>query len=204
MSGTTNINDLRTDPVGNNQNNIVLNASESAFNAQGQGQGGQGGQAQTTPGINLDESTINQIVNGIQQAGLNGLTQLSSRDIPMNPSSISTDAQVQPNYVPPVNNHIDYIDENEETAAMIDQYNKRTNREHSVDDIYNELQVPLLLSVLYFLFQLPFLRKILYKNIPMLFSTDGNLNTNGLVFKSVLFGIAYYSLDKFVDIFSKF
>lgn len=196
MSGTTNISDLRIDPIGNsNQNNVVLNASEKQpLNDR----------ETSTPGINLDESTINQIVNGIQQAGMNGMTQLHSRDIPMNPSSISNDAHVQPNYVPPIPHHVDYIEENEKTADMIEKYNKNMIRSNSVDEMYNELQVPILLAVLYFLFQLPFLRKFLYKHLPSLFSSDGNINFNGIVFKSVLFAVTYYSLDKFVDIFSKF
>lgn len=195
MSGTTNISDLRTDPIGiSNHNNIVLNATEKV----------QPLNEKDTPGINLDESTINQIVNGIQQAGITGVTQLHSRDIPMNPSSISNDAHVQPNYIPPAQNHIDYTEDHEETADMIDKYNKSMNRSNSVDEMYNELQIPILLAALYFLFQLPFLRKILYKQLPSLFSSDGNLNFNGIVFKSVLFAVTYYSLDKFVDIFSKF
>lgn len=198
MSGTTNISDLRTDPIGNSSNNIVLNASEKTNVLQPLND------RVETAGINLDESTINQIVNGIQQAGINGMTQLHSRDIPMNPSSISNDAQVQPNYIPPTSNHIDYTEDHEETADMIEKYNQNMNKSNSLDEMYNELQIPILLAVLYFLFQLPFLKKILYKQIPSLFSSDGNLNFNGLVFKSVLFAFTYYSLDKFVDIFSKF
>jgi hypothetical protein len=199
MSGTTNISDLRTDPIGNSgHNNIVLNANEKV-------QQPSLSDNRETPGINLDESTINQIVNGIQQAGMNGMTQLHSRDIPMNPSSISNDAQIQPNYIPPTpKQHVDYIEDHEETDDMIEKYNRNMNRNNSADEIYNELQVPILLAVLYFLFQLPFLRKLLCKYIPALFSSDGNLNFNGIVFKSVLFAITYYSLDKFVDIFSKF
>ena len=199
MSDSTSINDLRTDPVGSNQNNLVLNANESMHPSNNQPTPGN-----QTPGINLDESTINQIVSGIQQAGISGITQLNSRDIPMNPSSISTDAQVQPNYVPQPQQHINYIDDAEQTEDMIDKYNKSMERSNYVDDVYNQFQVPILLAVLYFFFQLPFLRKLLYKYAPILFKADGNMNLNGQVFNSVLFGGSYYLLENFVDIFSKF
>jgi hypothetical protein len=98
MSDSTNIFDLPTDPVGggNVSNNISLSASE---NVQGQSSGG----------VSLDQSTISQIVSGLQQASINGGTQLSSRDIPMTTNGISADPQVQPNYVPPPQNDIDYI-----------------------------------------------------------------------------------------------
>lgn len=197
MSDSTNINDLRSDPIGANHANVVLSTSENTHLTSPSANN-------HVPGINLDESTINQIVSGIQQAGISGITQLHSRDIPMNTSTISNDAQVQPNYMPPMPQHVDYIEDQEQTEYMIDQYNKSMDRSNYIDDVYNQFQVPILLAVLYFLFQLPFLRKLLYKHIPYLFQTDGNLNLNGQVFNSVLFGISYYSLDKFIEVFSKF
>ncbi len=51
-------------------------------------------------GFSLDQTTISQIVNGLQQASVNGATKLPSRDIPMTTSGHNTDPQIQPNYVP--------------------------------------------------------------------------------------------------------
>jgi hypothetical protein len=70
--------------------------------------------------------------------------------------------------------------------------------------MYNEIQTPLLLSVLYFLFQLPFFRKFLYGYFPILFSNDGNLNINGFMFSSVLFGLIFYGLNKVTTHFGAF
>uniref|UniRef100_A0A6C0LMN2 Uncharacterized protein n=1 Tax=viral metagenome TaxID=1070528 RepID=A0A6C0LMN2_9ZZZZ len=196
MSDTTNINDLRTDPVGGNSHNISLNASETMVPSNDMGS--------PTQGINLDESTINQIINGIQQAGMSGATQLKSRDIPMNPSSVMNDPNVQPNYVPQPTNHEDYIEDSETTNDMLENYNRNLNRSSSIDDIYSAIQTPLLLSVLYFLFQLPFFQKHLYKSVPILFSSDGNYNFNGLVTKSILFGISYYILNNIMEIVNTF
>jgi hypothetical protein len=194
MNESTSILDLPTDPVGGGSvsNNISINASEQISQAQ-------------SPNLSLDQTTINQIVSGIQQASVSGATLLPSRDIPMITTNLSTDSQVQPNYVPlPPKNSVDYIKDYEDADDMIDSYNKNANRQNSLDDMYNEIQTPLLLAVLYFLFQLPFFRKFLYSYFPVLFSNDGNLNVNGFGFTSILFGLIFYILNKVTNHFSAF
>jgi len=201
MSDSTSILDLPTDPVGggNVSNNIVMTASEAPNQSQPVSSNGGGS------GITLDQSTISMIVNGLQQASISGATQLPSRDIPMNTTAHSTDPHVQPNYVPPPpQNHDDYIKNYEQTSDMVDKYNANKQRQNSLDDMYNEIQTPLLLAVLYFLFQLPFFRKFLYSYFPILFSNDGNLNINGFLFSSVLFGTLFYGLNKFTAHFGAF
>jgi hypothetical protein len=155
-------------------------------------------------GLNLDQSTISQIVSGLQQATLAGATQLPSRDIPMTTSGHNTDPQIQPNYVPSPPPNADYIKNVDQTADMINEYNKKTQSNDSLDDLYNEIQTPILLAIIYFLFQLPFVRKNLFKYLPLLFSTDGNLNINGFLFTSVLYGLIYYILNKIMVRFSAF
>jgi hypothetical protein len=198
MSDSTSILDLPTDPVGggNISNNISMTASENGPISSKMSTGGSGG-------MSLDQTTISQIVSGLQQASLTGATQLSSRDIPMNTAGHSTDAQVQPNYVPQSNN-IDYIKNYEQPNDMINDYNRDTKHQNSLDDMYNEIQTPLLLAVLYFLFQLPFFRKILFNYFPVLFSNDGNLNINGFLFSSILFGLLFYFLNKITTHFGAF
>jgi hypothetical protein len=193
MSESTSILDLPTDPVGggNISNNISLNASENVATSQ-------------KGALSLDQTTISQIVNGLQQASVHGTTQLPSRDIPMNTNGLSNDPYVQPNYVPLPAENTDYIKNYERTEDMIDGYNRATNRENSLDDMYNEIQTPLLLGVLYFLFQLPFFRKFLFSYFPILFSNDGNLNINGFLFMSTLFGLLFYLLNKISNHFSAF
>ena len=155
-------------------------------------------------GVALDENTISQIVSGLQRASVNGATLLPSRDIPAMPTSISNDAQVQPNYVPPAPKQNDYIKNQEENDDISNNYNKRMETNNSLDDMYTELQTPLLLMVLYFLFQLRFYRKFLFNYFPILFSKDGNININGLFFNSILFGFTYYALNKGTEMFERF
>ena len=85
---------------------------------------------------------------------------------------------------------------------IINNYSVENN--NRLDDLYNEIQVPILLAVLYFLFQLPVFRKYLFSYFPVLFSKDGNLNINGYLFMSSLFGILYYLLNKINTHFGKF
>jgi hypothetical protein len=181
---TTNINDLPLDPIGGG-NNVSIMASE------------------TVPmnGNNLDESTIHQIVSGIQQASVAGATSLPSRDIPQNTEHIIRDPQIQPNYVPPPPvNKSDYImNEN-----ITDHYSKEENRNDQLDAFYDEFQTPLLLSVLYFMFQLPIFKATLCRYISFLCKPDGNYNLNGYLFTSILFSAIYYFLMKVVSQFNRF
>jgi hypothetical protein len=198
MSDSTSILDLPTDPVGggNVSNNISMSATENVVVSQKQ----QANQANGT----LDEATISQIVSGLQNASRNGATQLPSRDISMSTIGISNDPHVQPNYVPPPQDNTDYIRNYEQTSDMINDYNKNTQDNNSLDDMYNEIQVPLLLAVMYFLFQLPFFRKMLFGYFPVLFSSDGNMNINGFLFTSALFGLLYYMINKITNRFGVF
>lgn len=196
MSESTSILDLPTDPIGGSiSNNISLNASENVVSNSAVPQQG---------GLSLDQTTISQIVNGLQQATINGATRLPSRDIPMSTNGLSTDPYVQPNYVPIPQNNVDYIKNYEKTEDMVDNYTRSNNRQNSLDEMYNEIQTPFLLAVLYFLFQLPFFRKFLFSYFPVLFSNDGNLNIKGFLFMSTIFGLLFYLLNKITNHFGAF
>ena len=196
MSDTSNIFDLPTDPAGGG-NNIKISATESG-NSASQNQIQQGH-------VTLDQTTINQIVSGLQQASVTGATQLPSRDIPQNTTTITQDPQIQPNYIPPPKpDQMDYINNAEQPEDMINNYNMNTLRNSSLDEMYNEVQTPLLLGVLFFLFQLPFFKKMLFSYFPVLFSNDGNLNINGFLFTSVLFGLMFYLCNKITTHFNTF
>ena len=200
MNEATNILDLPTDPVGggNITNNISMTTQETINNQIPQ-------QGIQNTAMSLDQTTINQIVNGLQQATLSGVTQLQSRDIPMNTNGLSNDPNIIPNYVPqPSIQNTDYIRNYEETSDMVNNYNKGKQMTNSLDDMYNEIQTPLLIAVLYFLFQLPFFKKFLFSYLPFLFSNDGNYNLNGFLFTSVVFGLLFHFLIKTTTYFGTF
>lgn len=195
MSNTTNIFDLPVDPAGGGHaQNVSLTANEMRPPQQQQQQ-----QQQPSEGVvgTLDQSTINNIVNGIQQASNMGATQLPSRDIPTSTNHIAQDAQVQPNYIPPPSpQQTDYIQSYEDNDEIVANYNEKNRQNNSLDSMYDELQTPLLLAVLFFLFQLPFFKKYLFAYLPMLFLNDGNYNIYGFGFMSMFFAFVYYLISK--------
>jgi len=200
---TTSINDLPTDPsaggsVGGNIKLVINDSSQPSVDLPQQAQS-----SQANAQLSLDQMTISQIVNGLQQASISGATQLPSRDIPLHTEQLTNDPQIQPNYVPqPNQKDRDYI--TDMNYDNINDYYRAEKTQNSLDSLYDELQAPLLLAVLYFLFQLPFFKKTVFKHLPFFCNTDGNYNFNGLIFTCALFGFIYYSLSKTVKNFSKF
>jgi len=152
--------------------------------------------------LTLDQTTINQIVSGLQQASTTGATMLPSRDIPQSVEHLSKDPAVQANYIPRQRKEEieDYIEDEEgdeeEVDEMIRKNNKKVRRSELVDRIYDIIQTPLLLAVLYFLFQLPVIRKWFFRFVPALFLKDGNPNLYGLLVMSASFGFSYSFLEK--------
>jgi hypothetical protein len=187
MANTTSIHDLPLNPSGGGM--IATEQQQVPMQQQQQQQNGDH--------MKLDQTTINQIVSGLQAASVAGITQLPSRDIPRSIEPLTQDPHVQPNYIsPPIQK--DYIKESETAEEMIHSHSRRDEKDKQSEQLYDELQTPALLAVLYFLFQLPILRKLLFQYIPVLFSNDGNININGLGVMSVLFGLSYYLITTLV------
>jgi hypothetical protein len=140
------------------------------------------------------EMNVNEFIGGLQRATASGMTALPIRDVPRNTESVVSDEQTMPNYVPKAPH--DYIREHHEnTQSFLQHHERSTNRRESVDVVYETLQVPILLAILYFTFQLPVMRKYLLMYLPSIFNKDGNHNLSGLLFISVLFSCTYYGIN---------
>jgi len=189
-NGVTSINDLPTEPLGGGsmEGNVSMITQEL----------GSAEQSQQNSQFSLDQSTISQIVNGLQQASFTGATQLPSRDLPMDTSNLTRDEQVQPNYIPPPKNQ-DYIHDSND----INDYLRKEAIDSSLDSFYDEFQTPLLLAILYFIFQLPIFKKFWFNYLPSLFLKDGNYNIYGLIFSSSLYALIYYMVSKSVKKLSR-
>lgn len=194
MSNSTNINDL---PVAKENVQMVMNDT-SVFTPQQQ-------TSVSQHNVSLDPDTINQIVNELHQATLSGSTKLSSRDIPMDTLPIQQDVETSPNFIPEITKeHNNYIPDDDDLETIVKKHNKQMVNQNNIENIYNELQTPILLGVLYFLFQLPILKKMIYQTFPSLFMNDGNLSINGYIFYSTLFSVVFYFLNRFVSMFDTF
>lgn len=184
MNDATSINDLGVLPAGNeNSNNMKIQATETYSP-----------EIEPIKNEELDPESIQLLISGVQEATLSGATRLPSRDIPMTPTEYTTDPQIKPNYIPPSRTN-DYIEEQ--------YYHHKEKPKDKMEEIYDELQYPLLLALLYFLFQLPVMKKILFRYLPTLFLKDGNMNIFGYLLMSVLFGFIYYISNKMNKYFTK-
>jgi len=151
--------------------------------------------APPVPPQQLTQDSINQIVLGLQQAAQNDMTGLSSRDIPMTTNQITADNQVRPNYVPE-SKDANYIEDDSTFESIAKQTRQVKKEQDSLDSLYEELQTPIFVMVLFFLFQLPYFQKVLVRFAPSLFNVDGRIGLAGLLSKTILFGISYYSITK--------
>jgi hypothetical protein len=105
------------------------------------------------------------------------------------------DEQMRPNHIPSAKLTTDYLREYEDRMVkMTDEHQKEKHRKDLVGSLYDEFQTPILIGVLFFLFQIPFINTLMFKYLSFMkiYNEDGNLNLYGLMFKSVLFGFTYF------------
>lgn len=170
-------------------NNVVMNVKDKVE------QNVNNAIAQKSTPTELSQESIHQIVQGLQQA--QGGTSLPSRDIPNNNAEhIIQDEQIKPNFVPEAENQ-HYIEEESTTMEnMLKENQKKKQNIDRLDYLYEELQTPLLTSVLFFVFQMPYFQKTFIKYAPSLFNRSGNYNLSGYLVKTLLFGLSVFGITK--------
>lgn len=199
MTDTTSIDDLPGVPANATQGSGFVQKPEIPIqtynpNISGVQQKQQQEQVPSSQTTVVSNINMNEFVSGLQRATSSGLTALPVRDVPRNTEQIVSDEQTVPNYIP--KDSVDYIREhNENTRSYMDHRARSTNQSESLDVIYDTLQVPILLAILYFTFQLPVMRKYLLLYLPSIFNKDGNHNLSGLLFISILFSCTYYGIN---------
>ena len=210
MSDTTSIDDLPT-ASGQNANtqnqNIVIQKAEPgvmSYSPNVPDLAPPSQQSQQGPPLNPNQQPnqklMNELVSGVQRASMTGMTALPSRDIPRDTNAMMQDAQVQPTYVPQPQRHVDYIQDHETSSTLervMQQNTRGSNRVDTLETFYEEIQSPLMLAILYFAFQLPAVKRYMFRYLPSaLFNADGNANLTGLIATSAMFGLSFYTLQK--------
>ena len=81
--------------------------------------------------------------------------------------------------------------------SKIQAHHSQKAKEQALDDWMDKLQFPILVALLFFIFQMPFLDRMIFQRLSFLsiHTTDGNYNTNGMILRSVLFGGLYYLIQ---------
>lgn len=190
---TTNIDELPS----NNSNNINSGPVQNVFNENNTenvkipNYGEQlNSEKEVAPALqNIDYTS--KLNSSLKDIGNGNPLQLPSRDIPQNTASINNDVNVQPNYIPPNNN--DYIANHVTPNEIIQQNREKEDINDKTEEFYETIQMPLLVGLLFFIFQLPFIRKNLFIYLPSLFNKDGNPNLSGYLFNSAVFALLYFS-----------
>lgn len=137
-----------------------------------------------------------------QQMGANQRIPLPSRDIPMNQLDYQHDEQIQPNFIPRQKLTSDYIREYEAASEQtLKTHEQKKRGEKARDNLFSDLQTPILVALLYFIFQMPIVNTLLFKYFSFLsiYNTDGNINFMGLIFKSALVGFVFYCMQYVVN-----
>lgn len=204
-----NHNDSLQQNMQQNQNNIILTKNESINEPTSQIMNQNPNPNQNTnSNMNFNQETnnvvqnnpnYNELISQLQKASNQGVTQLPSRDIPMNPTQNANDVEIKPNFVPPPPSHEDYIQNMQTPDELVNQNNRQMNYQNNLEQFYSEIQLPLIVSLLYFIFQLPYFRQFVKKMLPSLFKNDGNMNLYGFFFNSALFGILFFIINKFIS-----
>tara|TARA_Y100000994_G_scaffold239677_1_gene233541 strand:- start:169 stop:807 length:639 start_codon:yes stop_codon:yes gene_type:complete len=158
----------------------------------------QGAPQQGAPQTQNNESMdVNSFITGIQNAAANGGLQLPSRDIPQSQTHLTQDAELKPNYIPDSNT--DYIENSYNHNHIVEEHKRKEVNNNNLDSLYDDIHIPIILAVIYFVFQLPIIKKNTLKYIPSLFSKDGNYNFVGYVITSLAFASTYYFIIKSLE-----
>jgi hypothetical protein len=200
MNGTTSISALPNDAT---QNKVVLNVTEDPLKSSPQGHPPMALQnnnllpAATAPSPaqvpmqQMSADNAHAITNALSNTMPTGMP---NRDIQMNTQQ-QQDPYMNPNYIPETEMN-DYIENDDTLYNMMHQGKSDEREQDRLDQIYEELQIPLMVMVLYFLFQMPFVKKHMQRLLPSLFTKDENPTFGGYLFKTALFGGTFYGIIK--------
>ena len=127
---------------------------------------------------------------------------LPIRDVPHDTTGYQQDVAIKPNYIPkPRDIDETYVYEQEDRIRRQKRAKKQKMfSDWKFDDIVAELQQPIIVAVLFLVFQSPTLPILMAKYLTFLplFGETGDLTMTGYLFKSALFGAAYFGLIRFM------
>lgn len=138
---------------------------------------------------------INNLVKELEDNKV--VTGLPSRDIPKNLNAITNDKEISPNYVPEQTGE-DYIKQYEDFIKSTNIQSQK-QKEEKTNEIFDIIKVPVLAACLFFLFQMPVIRKTLFNKVPMLFTNDGNPKVYYFILNTLIFGITMYGVQQIFE-----
>ena len=125
----------------------------------------------------------------------NNPQQLPPRDFPKDMTQYTQDEQIQANYIPPLPNYqknitneymLQYEREKEKELKTHEEKKKKKSKK---DEIMEQSQLPIFLSILFFLFNMPFINRMFFQRFAFLYEADGSAGAA----KGAGIGVGYYA-----------
>jgi len=138
---------------------------------------------------------INNVVSDVQQASRSGLLELPTKDIPITTNHVVKDKEIVPNYIPDASTE-DYIKQHQSLYDIQTNVNVNAKNQDSIDYIIDEFGLPIVISIVYFIFQSTKTKNYIYKIIPSFHGSDSTPTTRGYMVISAFFGLSVYILNK--------
>ncbi len=121
-------------------------------------------------------------------AAMHGVPRMNEGNIPP-----PMPGQMAPQLMPP-GAWNPYLNQQQMQQPMMDTGSKKNMYAHIAD----EVKIPILVTILVFVFSLPFLNVLFSHYIPSLLKPTGDLTTVGLLVKSVLAGASFWILQRVI------
>ena len=110
------------------------------------------------------------------------------------------DPNIDTNFIPKNDTNEDYIENFNNVNDLKNKKNIQIMNKFRFEKLYNEKKIPLIIAIVYAIFQMTYFKKSLHKFLPILFNKDSNLNFKGIAFNSVIFALICYILNKSINI----
>jgi hypothetical protein len=144
----------------------------------------------------VDQETARELVSNLQEAAKEGATELPARDIPQQPTQ-TMDPRVQQNYevAPQTNDKRDYIQDYERRHEMQRRMDAERKSSNEMESIFDKLQFPIIVMVLFVLFTMPSVNKKLSSLMPSIFANP----LSGNIVKGAMLAGSLYGVLTFMD-----
>lgn len=149
------------------------------------------------PPTNVNKPSSDQPRDQLRDQFFEQHQRLPSRDIPQDTTDYTQDNAIKANYIPAPN--ITYSIKEDDFNAY--EYEQKRQKERTFDALFAKIQEPIMITILYFIFQMSAMNSVMYTYMSALgiYKEDGNLNITGMIFKSVIFGSIILFLRIVID-----
>lgn len=71
----------------------------------------------------------------------------------------------------------------------------------TAETLFEQFKIPIIVGLLYYIFEMPAIQKMLLKAFPKMFKSDANINDYGALLMAIIFGGLYYGITKLYEMF---